>query len=643
MGIFMRRLHSRLKISMHGATVLGVAMIALVWGTIAFHLRVVERATVQGAFQDSANLARAFEEQIARTVRGIDSTLLVLRAIYVKDTKTFDLAEWTWHAGIVTDVVIQYAIIGQDGKLRASSLGQVSPVDLSDRDHFKAHLDAAIDDVFISKPLVGRHSGKPSIQLSRRILFPDGTFAGVIVASVDPAKLVQFYQSIDIGRDGAINLIGLDGVVRASKGFKKEVTTTLNVEGGVVARVRGEAIGSYVAPGSVDGISRFLSYRKVAGLPLVVAVGLGENETLGSFYADALKYIAAGTAISILVFIVMSLSGRHRKDLTKAYLALRRSELITQAHRVELRAALENIVQGLLMVDAEGKITVINRRALELLDLSEEWFTPGRKMKDMLDFLKERGEFADNDFDPAVRAILASGGRDSSIPVYERTRPNGVILEIRSMPTPDGGLVRTFTDITERKRSEARIAEMATHDELTGLANRSLFRERVDQALDRAQRYDLPFALLMLDLDRFKPINDTLGHPVGDKVLKKIAARLKDCVRESDTVARLGGDEFAILQASAATQDEARHLAQRILDTVTEPFDVDGKHIEIGTTIGIALAPHDGADHDELIAKADQALYEGKKNGRHCYCFTGASPPLQPSQSPVTPFIVATR
>jgi diguanylate cyclase (GGDEF)-like protein len=639
----MQRSQSWLKISMHGTTVLGVAMIALVWGTIAFHLRVIERTTVQAAFQESANLSRAFEEQIARTVRGIDSTLLVLRAIYVKDTKTFDLAEWTWHAGIVTDVVLQYAIIGQDGKLRASSLGRVSPLDLSDRDHFKVHLDAAIDDVFISKPLVGRHSGRASIQLSRRILFPDGTFAGVIVASVDPARLVQFYQSIDIGRDGVINLIGLDGVVRASKGFKREITTTSNVEGGVVARIPADAVGSYATSGSIDGIRRLLSYRKVAGLPLVVAVGLGENVTLESFYADALKYIVAGTAISILVFFVMSLSARHRKDLTKAYLALRRSELITQAHRVELRAALENIAQGLLMVDAQGKITVINRRALELLDLSEEWFTPGRKIKDMLDFLKERGEFADNDFDPSVRAILESGGQVSSIPVYERTRPNGIVLEIRSMPTPEGGLVRTFTDITERKRSEARIAEMATHDELTGLANRSLFRGRVDQALELAQRYDLPFALLMLDLDRFKPINDTLGHPVGDKVLKIIAARLNDCVRESDTVARLGGDEFAILQASAATEDEVRHLAQRILDTVTEPLDVDGQRIEIGTTIGIALAPHDGADHDELIAKADQALYEGKKNGRHCYCFAGASPPLQPSQSPSAPLVVSAR
>ena len=202
-------------------------------------------------------------------------------------------------------------------------------------------------------------------------------------------------------------------------------------------------------------------------------------------------------------------------------------------------------------------------------------------------------------------------------------------------------MVRTFTDITERKRAEARIAEMATHDELTGLANRSLFRERVEQALDRAQRYGEPFALLMLDLDRFKPINDTLGHPVGDEVLKETALRLQFCVRETDTVARLGGDEFAILQAQATTQDEVGHLAQRILDAVATPLDINGHRIEIGTTIGVAFAPRDAADHDQLIAKADQALYEGKKSGRNCYCFAGSDASLPTLRGESVPSIAA--
>ncbi len=632
----MRRFQLPLKTSLHGTTVLGVVMIALTWGTIAFHLHANKNAAIQSAFQESANLARAFEEQIARTVRGIDSTLLVLRAIYVKNTDKFDLPEWTWHAGIVTDVVIQYSIIDRDGRLSASSLGPVAAIDLSDRDHFKAHLDAAIDEVFISRPLTGRNSGKPSIQLSRRILLEDGVFAGVIVASVDPAQLTQFYQSINVGRDGAINLIGLDGFVRASRGFKRELVSYTG-SGGVVSRVATEPVGSFRGGGAVDGVARLLSYRKIAGLPLAVTVGLGEDEVLESYYADALKYIAAGTAITILVLVVMGASVRHRHALTKAYLALRRNEIVAQARKTEFRAALENIEQGIFMVDAEGMVNVINRRAVELLDLPKEWLGGSRPLKEMLAYLRERGEFANDNFDERVRAMLMGDGLDSSIPTYERTRPNGTVLEVRSMATPDGGMVRTFTDVTERKKAEARIAEMATHDELTGLANRSLFRERVAQALGRTQRYGEPFALLMLDLDRFKPINDTLGHPVGDAVLKETARRLERCVRETDTVARLGGDEFAILQAQAMTQDEVGHLAQRILAAVTEPMDINGNRIEIDTTIGVAFAPRDAADHDQLVAKADQALYEGKKRGRHCYCFAGSAPSPQPLPSKAAP------
>jgi diguanylate cyclase (GGDEF)-like protein len=636
----MGRFRSRLKASLQGATALGIAMIILTWGTIAFQLHVNRNVAIQGAYQESANLARAFEEQIVRTIRGIDSTLLVLRAIYVKDAEKFDLAEWTWHAGIVSDVVIQYVIINPDGWMRTTSLGPVRPMNLGDREHFKVHVDSTIDDIFISRPVIGRASGKSSIQLTRRILMPDGTFAGVILASIDPDQLVRFYQSINIGRDGAINVIGLDGYTRAARGFKKELPN-FKTTGGVLARIDKEPVGSFVGPGTVDGVRRVLSYRKVAGLPLAVVVGLGEDEVLAPFYDDALKYIAAGFAITILVVVVMFASIRHRQALNKAYLALRRSEIVAQARKTELRSALENIEQGMFMVDAEGMVNVINGRAVDLLDLPKHWLAGSRPLKDMIAYLFDRGEFGD-DLDPRVREMLLNGGFNSSIGTYERTRPNGVVLEVRTMATPDGGMVRTFTDITERKRTEARIAEMATHDELTGLANRSLFRERVEHALERTQRYGEPFAVLMLDLDRFKPINDTLGHPVGDEVLKETALRLQFCARESDTVARLGGDEFAILQAQATTQEEVVHLAQRILDSIAVPLDIDGHKLEIGATIGVAFAPRDAADHDQLITRADQALYDGKKSGRNCYSFASSDASLLTLAEKAAPSIAAT-
>jgi PAS domain-containing protein len=391
--------------------VLGIAMLVLTWGAIAFHLDVNKRANIQARSRISANLARAFEEQMVRTVRGIDSTLLVLRAIYVKNLETFDLAEWTWHAGIVTDVVQHYGIIDREGRLRASSLGPVPAIDLSDRDHFKVHVDSAIDEIFISKPVTSRNSGKRSIQLSRRILLADGTFAGVIVASVDPEQLTRFYQSINIGSDGVINVFGLDGFVRAARGFKKEITNIGNT-GGVLARIDAEPVGSFLAPGNADGVRRFLAYRKVAGLPLAVAVALGEEEVLRSYYYDALKYIAAGIAISILVLIVMVASIRHRKALDRAYEALRRNELIAQTRKTEFRTALETIEQGLLMVDAHGIVNVINRRAIELLDLPEAWLNESRPLKDMLNYLWQHGEFENNEFAPRVQAMLMGNGVD---------------------------------------------------------------------------------------------------------------------------------------------------------------------------------------------------------------------------------------
>ncbi len=198
--------------------------------------------------------------------------------------------------------------------------------------------------------------------------------------------------------------------------------------------------------------------------------------------------------------------------------------------------------------------------------------------------------------------------------------------------------MRTYADITERKRAQANIARMATHDELTGLANRTLFRERVSQAIGRAQRYGETFSILLFDLDRFKEINDTCGHPAGDAVLKEAARRLSLCVREHDTVARLGGDEFAILQTKARTDEEVTQLAQRIIKTIRVPFELNGAEIILATSIGIALAPRDGADYEQLIKKADQALYQAKEGGGNYYCFCRTGVILQAPAGEVVDF-----
>jgi diguanylate cyclase (GGDEF)-like protein/PAS domain S-box-containing protein len=176
-------------------------------------------------------------------------------------------------------------------------------------------------------------------------------------------------------------------------------------------------------------------------------------------------------------------------------------------------------------------------------------------------------------------------------------------------------------DVTAKRQAEARIAHMAHHDALTGLPNRALFHERLDEALLRVRRERERLAVLYLDLDQFKTVNDTLGHPAGDKLLGAVADRLRTCLRECDMIARFGGDEFAVLQIGLAGPHEAGTLAERIVALLSEPYEIVGQQVVIGASAGIALAPADGKTAEQLLGNADMALYQAKENGRRTFCF----------------------
>jgi diguanylate cyclase (GGDEF)-like protein len=181
-------------------------------------------------------------------------------------------------------------------------------------------------------------------------------------------------------------------------------------------------------------------------------------------------------------------------------------------------------------------------------------------------------------------------------------------------------MVTTHQDITERRRSEAKIAHMALHDALTNLPNRVLLNERLEHALARSRRGEI-IATHILDLDHFKHVNDTLGHPVGDKLLQMVANRLRALVRGTDTVARMGGDEFAIVQVALSQVVDATSLAQRVIAALSEPYEIDGHQVVIGTSVGITLAPSDGLIREQLIRNGDLALYRAKGDGRGTFRF----------------------
>jgi diguanylate cyclase (GGDEF)-like protein len=213
-------------------------------------------------------------------------------------------------------------------------------------------------------------------------------------------------------------------------------------------------------------------------------------------------------------------------------------------------------------------------------------------------------------------AIARSGEPHQSVIVTG----DGRTIAIQQHPMPDGGWVATHEDITERRRAEEKISFLARHDALTGLPNRSLLMERIGEARVGALR-GTRFAVLFLDLDRFKAVNDTLGHAVGDELLRSVAARLLAQVREGDTVARLGGDEFVVLQANLTNPAAAAVLSERIIKAVAAPYTIAGHEVAIGVSIGVDIATNDHASPDELLKNADMALYISKGEGRGTFRF----------------------
>jgi diguanylate cyclase (GGDEF)-like protein len=286
---------------------------------------------------------------------------------------------------------------------------------------------------------------------------------------------------------------------------------------------------------------------------------------------------------------------------------------------MRFEAALNNMLQGLLMFDAAGRLTTWNLRISDILKLPPEGIAAGMTTEQLMEAAHRLTGIREEDPESIVAQLkLLVRERKAGVIIFKRT--NGNIISVAHQPTADGGFVETFDEITEGRRAEVKLSHMACYDGLTDLPNRSFFYEQMDRYLARTARGSR-FALLSLDLDRFKSVNDTLGHPVGDKLLQAAAGRMRECIRESDLVARLGGDEFAIVGDNAGEPIAATALASRLIEKLSAPYDLDGHQVIVGTSVGVAIAPGDGTAPDDLMKNADLALYRAKADGGNTYRF----------------------
>jgi diguanylate cyclase (GGDEF)-like protein len=288
-----------------------------------------------------------------------------------------------------------------------------------------------------------------------------------------------------------------------------------------------------------------------------------------------------------------------------------------------LSATIESTADGVLVVDKDGKeVLLFNQRFLDLWHVPESIIQTVTETKDdgpLLAYVTTQCKDSEV-FHKKVLELYSQPDLES-IDIIELR--DGRIFERFTKPQRIGGVtvgrVWSFRDITKRKQAEERLHYLANFDPLTGLPNRTLFSDRLSQALQRASWHKRSVAVLFLDLDRFKNINDTLGHAFGDLVLKNVSERLTACVREGDTVARLGGDEFVLILDNLAQEEDTRLIAQKVLSALSSPFSVEGHEFFITTSIGIALSPNDGNTYESLIKNADTAMYRAKEKGKNNY------------------------
>jgi diguanylate cyclase (GGDEF)-like protein len=618
------------KLRLQKPYLIGLASIAALWSGIAYNYLTSCQRETQEQSRVLSDHARLFEENILRSLGEVDKTLFYLRRYIEQRLGEEDLRSIVARAEIASEIIVQVAVIDASGIMRATSADpHAKPIDLSDREHFRAHLDRPQDELYMSKPMIGRASNRWSVQFTRKLRDRNGNFAGVVVCSLDPAHFTALYSSINLGPTSSVALIGQDGIVRAAGGATRLSLGQSLIGSEIVNESKRKASGVFMTSPSADGEVRLVAFRQVRGHQLFVSVSVAREQVLSESNEALLRNCVVGVVLTFVVLGLSYLAAQHRSRLQFARNALLRSRRRTARDAERLRLTLENVTHGILLVDGKRRIQILNKRAAEMLDLPREFVDRPTSFTDLIDYLHKRGEFDRIVLPAGVNAVdfVTPGADIARDHIFERVRPNGTVLEIRTQPLAHGGFVRTFTDITARRKAQDEITRLASEDGLTGLANRRELRARLDRCVAtlrsslEASTEPPRFGLVWIDLDKFKDVNDALGHPTGDALLQAVAKRLREALRVEDMVARLGGDEFAVLIKPLRSRRQLEVIARRLNEVLCMPYEIESNCINISASMGIACAPDDGLDTEQLLQAVDTALYSAKAAGRNTFKF----------------------
>ncbi len=570
----------------------------------------------------SLNLATAVERSLAANVDKVDLALTSTVVQLETQLEAGQLDRYSIERHMREQMTLRPELDGllvtDDRGLEfvsASSGGKRKPADISDRDYFILQRDRPDSGLSMSRPVVSRVTEQWVLPFSRPYRHVDGNFAGSAAVGIPLAVLTRELAAIDVGPHGTVALRHADLGLIASHPSNPAAPAHAIGNRDVAAALRalastGQPSGTIRAARDPDGVDRTTTLRRLNGLPLIVTVGLADQDYLVDWYADVRTNAGFGLAIvaACTLGAAMVLRAQAQNRDTR-----QRMELLAKAF--------EHSAEAIIIADRQDRILEVNpaftrrngRSAAEVI---------GRKARSLL--APTIGEAELDKVRAALRRtsewrgeLLEAGRNGHETPIWTS------IAVVRDDKGRASHLVSNTVDLTELKRAEAKIVHLAHHDMLTKLPNRVQLLARLKLAIATAHTEGAELPMLFIDMDRFKNINDTLGHPVGDALLVEVANRLRALVRGSDIVARLGGDEFVLVLVGAGQRGVplAQSVAIKVLDSLGQPYRVQGHELHSTPSIGIGIFPHDGADVDALMKAADTAMYQAKANGRNNYRF----------------------
>ncbi len=493
--------------------------------------------------------------------------------------------------------------------INATEIWPVPDVSIADRRYYKQFMSGEAVPEVIVEPVTSKVTGLWTTVFARKIVNRRGETIGFASRALRPSHFEDFVASLALGSDTAISVIHHDGTIIA-RYPKNDKYVGRNVSGmrqfQIAMAHNGNISGRFRGSLGDDSIG---SVRALTHFPIVVVAATDTSAALADWRAQTkLQFFAAVLAVVVVIFMIYLIVRQLRRQHA---VAQRKLSEKTQ----HLDTAINNMTQGLLLFDSSGRLVICNQQYIDMFGVSPDVVKPGVHLRDLIQHRQQLGSFV-GDIDAYCAKFLdpRQGIQDTVT-----STPDGRTIRLIYKRAPDGGWATTLEDVTEVRRVQARIEHLAHYDPLTNLPNRTLFQRHAEGLLLRAE--STQFAILYIDIDEFKAINDSLGHLIGDEFLKGVADRLREAVGAGDFIARLGGDEFAILQHDVKGDRDVDALVAGVYQALRTPFDCHGHQLASDASIGIAIAPRHGTDLFALLKSADLAMYAAKAAGRRTYRF----------------------